>query len=59
MLRRTQIVSLVSLSLGVEVVNFYNCQHKIFFERSVFLSSEYMILDGFCSGLTGEGKINH
>ena len=54
-----QIVSIVFLRLGVEVLNFNNCQHKIFSECSVFLSSEYVILEDFFGGLTGEGKLNY
>jgi hypothetical protein len=59
MLRRTEITCLVSEWLGVEAVNSYICQHKICPECSVFLSPEYVIVDDFCIGVAGQGKINH
>jgi len=58
MLRRIQIVFFVFEQLGVEVVNFYNFQHNIFSECSVLLSPEYVILNDFCSGVSGQGKLN-
>jgi hypothetical protein len=58
MLRHTQIVFLVFERLGVEVVKFYICQHKISPECSVYLSPEYVILDDDCNGVAGQGKIN-
>ena len=58
MLRRTQIVFLVFERLGVEVVNFYICQHKIYSECSVYLSPEYVILDDLCAGVAEQGKLN-
>lgn len=51
--------SLVFEWLGVEIVNFYIFQHKIFPECSVYLSPEYVILDDFCIGTVGHKKINH
>ena len=59
MSRRTQIFSLVFEWLGVEVVKFYICQHKISSEISVFLSPECVNMDDFCSGVAGQGKLNH
>jgi len=58
MLRHTQFVCLVFERLGAEVVNFYNCQHKILSEYSVLLSPEYVILNDFFSGVSRQGKRN-
>jgi len=53
---RTQIVSLVFEWLGVEFVKFYISQNKMFFECSVFVSPECVNVDGFCSGVAGQGN---
>jgi hypothetical protein len=59
MLRHTYIVFLVLKWLGVKFISFCVYQHKMFPERLVLLSQDYMTPEDFSNGMAREGEMVH